>query len=51
MQSFMTSFQLFNDLLIQSDYYNYGYGLFVPQVNINKMSNLNATQLNSLLAY
>jgi len=47
----MTSFQLVNDMLIKSVYSDYGYGLFVPQVNINKMSSLNLSQVNSLLGY
>lgn len=47
----MTSFQLFNDLLIQSAYNYWSYGLFVPKVNINKMSSLNLSQVNSLLGY
>lgn len=51
MQSFMTSFQIVNDMLIKSVYSDYGYGLFVPQVNINKMSSLNLSQVNSLLGY
>ena len=48
MQSFMTSIMLFGDLLIWTPVGNY---MFVPRVNIDKWSNLDATQLNSLLAY
>lgn len=51
MQSFMTSSVLVNDLLIKSDYYGSYYGLFAPQVNINKMMSLNLSQVNSLLGY
>jgi hypothetical protein len=38
-------------LLIKSDYYGSYYGLFAPQVNINKMMSLNLSQVNSLLGY